>query len=88
MAWRIRFTPQAQKDLGRIDLQDARRIRRYLHDRVAPDPRAIGGPLKGQLREFWRYRVGGYRILTKIEDEQLLVLVVRVAPRNEAYGGH
>ncbi len=86
MAWRINFTPQAEKDLGRIDPQNARRIDLYLRDRVAPDPRAIGGPLKGELRDFWRYRVGDYRILAKLEDEQLLVLVVKVGHRSDVYG--
>ncbi len=49
-------------------------------------PRAIGGPLKGELRDFWRYRVGDYRILAKLEDEQLLVLVVKVGHRSDVYG--
>ncbi len=88
MAWRISFTPQAERDLGRIDPQNACRINRYLRDRVAPDPRALGGPLKGQLRAFWRYRVGDYRILAKVEDEHLLVLVVKIGHRSEVYGGH
>lgn len=88
MAWQISFTPQAQKDLAKIDAQEARRILAFLRERVAPDPKAHGGPLKGQLREFWRWRVGAYRILAKIEDEQLLVLVVEVGHRSKVYGGH
>jgi mRNA interferase RelE/StbE len=87
LAWRISFTPQAEKDLSRIDSQNAPRINRYLRDRVAPNPRAVGGPLKGRLREFWRYRVGDYRVLARIEDEQLLVLVVQIGLRNWIYGG-
>jgi mRNA interferase RelE/StbE len=86
LAWRISFTPQAEKDLSRIDSQNARRINRYLRDRVAPDPGAIGGPLKGRLREFWRYRVGNYRVLARI-DGQLLVLVVQIGHRSGVYGG-
>ena len=87
LAWRISFTPKAEKDLSRIDSQNARRINRYLRDRVAPNPRAVGVPLKGRLREFWRYRVGDYRVLARIEDEQLLVLVVQIGLRNWIYGG-
>jgi mRNA interferase RelE/StbE len=83
LAWRISFTPQAQRDLGGIDPQNARRIIGYLRDRVALDPRALGGPLKGQLREFWRYRVGDYRILARVEDDQMLVLVVKIRHRSE-----
>ncbi len=87
MAWRISFTPQAEKDLSRISSQNARRINLYLRERVAPNPRTVGGPLKGRLREFWRYRVGDYRVLAKIEDEQLLVLVVQIGHRSGVYGG-
>lgn len=88
MAWRISFTPQAEKDLAKVDRQEARRIRAFLRERVAPDPKAHGSPLKGQLREFWRWRVGAYRILARIEDDQLLVLVVEVGHRSKIYGGH
>lgn len=88
MAWQISFTPQAQKDLAKLDPQEARRIGVFLRERVVSDPRAHGGQLKGQLREFWRWRVGAYRILAKIEDEQLLVLVVEIGHRSKIYGGH
>ena len=50
------------------------------------DPRSIGAALKGsRLGEFWRYRVGGYRIITRIEDSAMRVLVVRVARRDKVY---
>nr|WP_237707751.1 type II toxin-antitoxin system RelE/ParE family toxin [Desulfocurvibacter africanus] len=45
----------------------------------------MGGPLKGHLREFWRWRLGDYRILARLEDDELLVLVVRVGNRNKIY---
>ncbi len=85
MTWKIRFTPQAEKDLARLGPENAARITRFLRDRVAPNPRAVWGLLKGQLREFWRYRVGDYRILAKIEDERLLVLVVQIGHRSKIY---
>lgn len=88
MAWQISFTPQAQKDLAKLDLKEARRIVAFLRERVEPDPKAHGGSLKGQLREFWRWRVGAYRVLAKIEDEQSLVLVVEIGHRSTVYGGH
>jgi len=87
LAWRIDFSPKAEKELAGIDRSAAKRIVAYLREKVATsqDPRSLGKPLKGVLREFWRYRVGDYRIVTKIEDECVLVLVVRVAHRREAY---
>ncbi|WP_416246264.1 type II toxin-antitoxin system RelE family toxin [Desulfocurvibacter africanus] len=48
-------------------------------------PASLGGPSKGNLREFWRWRLGDHRILAKLEDDELLVLVVRVGNRNKVY---
>lgn len=87
MAWRISLTPKAQKELAKVGAAEARRINAFLRERAASDPKASGGRLKGRLREFWRWRVGEYRILAKIEDDQLLVLVVRIGHRSEIYGG-
>jgi mRNA interferase RelE/StbE len=88
MAWRIEFDRAAVRDLEKLDPQIARRILAFLHGRVGvlDDPRAIGDALKGsKLGAFWKYRVGDYRIIAKIEDEALLVLVVRVGNRREVY---
>ena len=71
-----------------MDRQHARRIIRFLRERVAPleDPRSIGEALKGsELGEFWKYRVGDWRIISKIEDGKMTVLVIRVGNRREVY---
>ena len=65
-----------------------RRILKFLSDRIAPaeDPRTIGEALRGsKLGEFWKYRVGDYRIICAIEDGELRVLVVRIGNRREVY---
>lgn len=86
MSWRIEFTPAAEKELAGLDRAVAWDIQRFLRERVASDPRSFGKNLKGQLREFWRWRVGAYRILARIEDDKLLVLVVKLAHRRQVYG--
>ena len=85
MAWKIEFTPDAVKQLGKIDKENAKRIGKYLRERVALNPRQQGKALKGQQREFWRFRVGDFRILAHIEDERVVVLVVKVGHRKEIY---
>lgn len=88
MAWTIEFTDTALRQLQRLDRSVGRRIRKFLHERVAPmeDPRSIGQALHGQhLGEFWKYRVGDYRLVTRIEDNRLLILVVRLGHRREVY---
>ena len=84
MAWRIELEAGAERDLDKLDGQVARRVIRFLFERVAhlDDPRSIGEALKGQkLGEFWKYRVGDYRIISRIEDGALRVLVVRIGKR-------
>lgn len=88
MAWKIEFSALAQKNLKQLDAQVARRILTFLQQRVASldDPRQIGEALKGsKLGEFWKYRVGDYRIISHIEDQRLCVLVVRIGNRKEVY---
>lgn len=88
LAWRIEFTSAAKKELARLDPPIARRLLAFLGDRLAPleDPRSLGEALKGaQLGEFWKYRVGDYRIIALIEDQALCILVVRIGNRREVY---
>ena len=76
------------RELDKLDQQAARRILAFLHGRVATldDPRSIWEALKGsKLGEFWKYRVGDYRVIARIEDAALRVLVVRVGSRDKVY---
>ena len=88
MAWKIEFSLAVDRKLSKLDAQHARRILNFLHERVAKldDPRSIGKTLQGSgLGEFWRYRVGDYRLIRKIEDGRLVVLVLSVGHRKEIY---
>lgn len=88
MAWRIDLSTLAQKNLDQLDPQIARRILTFLNDRVAllTDPRSIGESLKGsRLGEFWKYRVGDYRVIANIDDGALCILVVKIGNRREVY---
>jgi mRNA interferase RelE/StbE len=70
-----------------LDKQTAQRILDYMDERIAPleDPRSTGKALTGPLGEFWRYRVGDYRIICDIQDGALLVLIVRTGKRSDIY---
>lgn len=87
MTWRVEVDERAAKELHSLDPSVRRRILRFLRERVATeeDPRRIGRQLQGQSAPLWRYRVGPYRLICSIEDGRLVVLVVRVAHRREAY---
>ncbi|MDQ6739600.1 MAG: type II toxin-antitoxin system RelE/ParE family toxin [Actinomycetota bacterium] len=85
MSYAVRFTPGAAKQVNKLDPEAARRIRRFLEEKLQPleNPRLLGKKLVSE--DFWRYRVGDYRILATIDDQQILVLVVDVAHRREVY---
>jgi mRNA interferase RelE/StbE len=88
LAWTIKFDEGAKKDLAKLDKQIAKRITTFLGSRVAAldDPRSIGEALKGsKLGDFWKYRVGDYRVVASIEDGALRVLVVKIGNRREVY---
>ncbi len=88
MAWPIEFEDAALKELAKLDKPVARRILAFLRERVAAldDPRSVGEALKGsKLGEFWKYRVGDYRIVAHIEDGALRILVLKVGNRREVY---
>ena len=88
MAWRVGLDSNAERDLDKLEPQAAKRILLFLHGRVATldDPSSIGEALKGsKLGEFWKYRVGDYRIIGSIEDSALRILVVQIGNRKEVY---
>ena len=87
MAWRIEVTPAAVKELRKLDRQVARRIAADLEELVTScsDLRQRGKGLTANWAGLWRYRVGDYRVICQLEDELLLVLVVRIAHRSEVY---
>jgi mRNA interferase RelE/StbE len=88
MVWKIELDPAADRELGKIDPQIARRILTFLHKRVAPleNPRSIGEALRGsKLGEFWKYRVGDWRIIASIEDNAVRILVIRIGNRKDVY---
>jgi len=88
LAWLIKFSSGAGKELRKLDTPVARRIITFLRDRVQTldDPRSIGAALQGKkYGEFWKYRVGDMRIIARIEDRELIILVVRVGHRKQVY---
>ena len=80
----IEFKPSADKSLKRLPAEVQRRIVAAT-ERLAANPRPVGAvKLVGEQRTY-RVRVGDYRIVYDIHDDKLLVLVLRVAPRKDAY---
>jgi len=86
LAWRAELSPRALKQLRKLDKPTARRIIEYLRDiSSGEDPRSRGKGLTGNLTGLWRYRVGNYRIIVSIEDDELLILAINIDHRSQIY---
>lgn len=88
MAWIVEFDPDAVKDLKKLDQQVQRCIIDFLRNRLSPmaDPRALGEALAGStLGNYWKYRVGDWRIICDIQDKRIVVRVLRAGNRREVY---
>jgi mRNA interferase RelE/StbE len=87
LAWTIEYTDTAKEQLRKLDKQAARRIVDFMDERIAAldNPRSTGKALTGPLGNFWRYRVGDYRVICDIQDDAVRVLVVRIGNRKEVY---
>lgn len=84
MAYAIELKPSAAKELRRLPKEVQRRIAKAI-DRLGGDPRPHGCTKLVGLDELYRIRLGDYRVIYQIRDKQLLVLVLSVAHRREAY---
>ena len=85
MAWTVRFTTAAEKQLSKLDRPVQRRVINFLEDIVAHGkPRESGKALRGDAHA-WRYRVGDYRVVCDLVDRELVVYVIRVGHRRDVY---
>lgn len=88
MAWAVEFDPDAVRDLKKLDKQVQSRILGFLRERVSllDNPRQLGEPLAGaKLGNYWKYRVGDWRLICDLEDRRIVVRVLRVGNRREVY---
>lgn len=85
--WKVEIVPRAEKELRKLGTEDQRRVRRFLRDSLegTANPRAFGKPLQGPQAGYWRYRVGDLRILCRLEDARVVIVVVEVGHRREIY---
>ena len=85
--YRIEYTKTAVKQLNKMDRKIAAFIISYIEDKLlnCTNPRLYGKALKGGSNDIWRYRVGEYRILAKIEDERLIIVVVEIGHRKDVF---
>jgi mRNA interferase RelE/StbE len=87
LTWSVEWDDRARRELRKLDKPIQVEILRYLRQRVSTsdDPRRFGRSLAGDKAGLWRYRVSPYRLVCRIEENRLVVLVLAVGHRKEVY---
>lgn len=84
--WIITLTDKAKKQLTKVDAQAKDRILNFFYqEELRKSPKTFGKNLRGNLKKFWRYRVGDYRILCELKNAELVVLVIEIGHRSNVY---
>ena len=87
MKYKLMYSEKAQKQLNRLDYSIKSKILKYIDQNLfnTDNPKKFGKALRYNLKGFWRYRVENYRIIVKIEENKLLILVVQIDKRDKIY---
>ena len=87
MNWDYSFTEAAFREFKKLDPSTQKSILKFFDGRItsAEDPRRSGKALQAGMTGYWRYRVGDYRVICQIKDEEVLVLILKVGHRREVY---
>ena len=87
MNYNVQFSERAKKSLKQIDRQQARLIILWIEKNLVDcaNPRAHGKALVGDKSGYWRYRVGVYRLIAEIDDEQIKIHIINIAHRRDVY---
>lgn len=85
--YRIQYTDQALKNLKKIDPTQQAMIISWIDKnlKACRDTRINGKPLKGSMKNYWLYRVGKYRIIADIEDEEIKIIIVNIGHGKDIY---
>jgi mRNA interferase RelE/StbE len=87
MIYQVEFSHLALKQLKKMDKHTASMIISYIKKKLmnTENPRQYGKALKGNLNDKWRYRVGNYRILAKIQDDKVFIAIIEIGHRKDIY---
>ena len=87
MIYELKYEEKAVKQIKKLDLATRKLIKSWIEKNLlnTDNPRQHGKGLTGGLSQYWRYRVGDYRILAEINDTEIVIIIVEVGHRREIY---
>ena len=87
MKYKINYSTTFSKEFKKLDRFTQKMIKNWIQKHLmdCDNPRYIGKALAGRFKGLWRYRIGNYRLIVKIEDDELLILFVDIGHRRDIY---
>lgn len=87
MNWKLAYAEKALRQLRKMDAGQRAIILSWMDRRVdgCENPRAFGNGLTANRSGMWRYRIGDYRMLCEIRDDELTVLAIEIGHRSKVY---
>ena len=85
MGYEVIYSKEAVKSLRKLDKGQIKLIYNWIENNLVntTNPRTNGKSLKGNLKEYWRYRVGEYRIIADIQDANITIIIVNIGHRRQ-----
>ena len=87
MKYKVVFENKAEKSLKKIDHSHRKIILSWIKTNLVncENPRQYGKALSGDKKGYWRYRVGAYRIISRIDDDKLIIIMINISHRKDVY---
>ncbi len=83
--WQVSFTKKADKDFGKLTPEIRKRVDKAIEEKLQIDPDKHLIPLTGNLSDFYKFRVGDYRLLCSKDGDKLIIHIIKIAHRREVY---
>jgi mRNA interferase RelE/StbE len=85
VTYTVELSPAARRDLNKLPPRILAAVAEFLSGPLAANPQRVGHPLRGRFHGEWSARRGSYRVRYRIDEDRILVLVVRIAHQADAY---
>ena len=82
---KVVYLDSVEKDLGKVARPTCKRILDKIEKYLAKDPKGLGKALVGEFQGLWRYRIGDFRVIYKIAEKEILIIIARIGHRKNIY---
>ena len=87
MKYKLMTTPKFEKEFKKLDKYTQQMLKNWITKNLIDcnDPRSKGKSLVGNYKGQWRYRIGDYRLICQIKDDELIILALSIGHRKNIY---